>query len=132
MVGGRTAAVLWDIAPRTCSVQLVVVLCNCRQAFSPHVLLGFVWSIHIAVLIRLLLGGKKQRFILSDRSNFHMIDSLSIAVYAFASRVWMSFSVDDTLCTQVQVITVSNLAQSAGAVEYTDCTLQRGKNPPPQ
>ena len=40
---------------------------------------------------------KKLRFILSVRSDFHMTDSLSIAVYAFASREWMSLSVDETL-----------------------------------
>ena len=37
---------------------------------------------------------KKLRFILSVRSDFHMTDSLSVAVYAFTSRVLMSFSVD--------------------------------------
>ena len=40
---------------------------------------------------------KKLRIILSVRSDFHMIDSLSIAVHAFVSRVSMSFSVDETL-----------------------------------
>ena len=40
---------------------------------------------------------KKLRFILSVRSDFHMTDSLSIAVHAFVSRVLMSFSVDETL-----------------------------------
>ena len=40
---------------------------------------------------------KKLRFILSVRFDFHMIDSLSIAVHAFVSRVSMSFSVDETL-----------------------------------
>ena len=40
---------------------------------------------------------KKLRFILSVRSNFHMTDSQSLAVHAFASRVLMSVSVDDTL-----------------------------------
>ena len=39
----------------------------------------------------------KLRFILSVRFDFHMIDSLSISVYAFVSRVSMSFSVDETL-----------------------------------
>ena len=34
---------------------------------------------------------KKLHFILSVRSDFHMIDSLSIAVHAFVSRVSMSF-----------------------------------------
>ena len=42
-------------------------------------------------------AGKKLRFSLSDRSDFHMTDSLSIAVHAFASHVLKSFSVDETL-----------------------------------
>ena len=40
---------------------------------------------------------EKLRFILSVRSDFHTTDSLSIAVYAFASRVSMTVSVDETL-----------------------------------
>ena len=40
---------------------------------------------------------KKLRFILSDRSDFLMTDSLSRADYPFASRVLMSFSVDEML-----------------------------------
>ena len=41
-------------------------------------------------------ASKKLRFILFVRSDFHRIDSLSIAVHAFVSRVSMSFSVDET------------------------------------
>ena len=37
------------------------------------------------------------RFILSFRSDFHMTDSLSLAVHAFARRVLISLSVDETL-----------------------------------
>ena len=40
---------------------------------------------------------KKLRFILSVWSNIHMTDNLSIAVHDFASRMSMSFSVDETL-----------------------------------
>ena len=40
---------------------------------------------------------RHDRFILSVRFDFHMIESLSIAVHAFVSRVSMSFSVDETL-----------------------------------
>ena len=40
---------------------------------------------------------KKMCIILSIRSDFHMTDRLSIAVQAFASRVLMPFSVDETL-----------------------------------
>ena len=36
-------------------------------------------------------------FILSVRFDFHMIESLSIAVHTFVSRVSMIFSVDETL-----------------------------------
>ena len=40
---------------------------------------------------------KKLRFILSVRSDFHIIDSLLIAVHAFVNLMSMSFSVDATL-----------------------------------
>ena len=43
---------------------------------------------------------KKMCLILSVRSNFDMTDNLSIAVHAFANRVLMSFSVDETLLTR--------------------------------
>ena len=42
---------------------------------------------------------KKLRFILSVRSDFHIIDSQLIAVHAFVNLVSMSFSVDETLLT---------------------------------
>ena len=42
-------------------------------------------------------AGKKLCFILSDRSNFHMTNSISIVFHAFASRISMAFSVDETL-----------------------------------
>ena len=71
-------------------------LCNCRQASSPYAKSASMWCIHTAVLTRPLLG-KKLRFILSDRYDFHMTDSLSIAIHAFATCVLMSFLVDKTL-----------------------------------
>ena len=40
---------------------------------------------------------KKFHFILSDRLDFHMINSLSITVHAFARRVLMSLSVNEML-----------------------------------
>ena len=42
-------------------------------------------------------AGKKLRFILSVMPDIHITDSLSIVVHAFASRVSMSVSVDETL-----------------------------------
>ena len=38
-----------------------------------------------------------MHFILSVMADFHMTESLSIAVHGFASRVLMSVSVDETL-----------------------------------
>ena len=47
---------------------------------------------------------KNLRFILSDRSDFRMTDSLSIAVHDFASHVLMSFSVDEILLPRFGVM----------------------------
>ena len=38
-----------------------------------------------------------KKFRLSDRSDFHKIDSLSIVVYAFTKRILILLSVDETL-----------------------------------
>ena len=57
-------------------------------------------SVHVVLpycSIDMTAACKKLRFILSVRSAFHMTDSSSIAVHAFASRVWMSVLVDETL-----------------------------------
>ena len=56
-----------------------------------------VHVVHPYNSIHLIVAWKKVRFILSVRSDFHMTDSLSIDVHAFASHVLMSFSVDETL-----------------------------------
>ena len=56
-----------------------------------------VQVMHVYSNIDTIAAWKKLRFILSVRSDFHMIDRLSIAVHAFVSRVSMSFSVDETL-----------------------------------
>ena len=54
-----------------------------------------MWCIHTAVLTWPLLG-KKLSFISSARSDFHVAESLLIAVQAIASHVLISFSVDET------------------------------------
>ena len=56
-----------------------------------------VHVVHPYSSIDTTVAWKKLRFILSVRSDFHMTDSLSIAVHDFASRMLMSVSVDDTL-----------------------------------
>ena len=57
---------------------------------------------------------EKRRFILSVRSDFHMADSLSIAVHAFASRVLMSVLVDEALLP-----TYVNLSASFGEQPFS-------------
>ena len=76
--------------------RFVVFLCNYCQDFVSMRLV----SIHVVKPYSSMdttVAWKKLRFILSDRSDFHMTDSLSIADHAFVSRVLMSFSIDKIL-----------------------------------
>ena len=70
----------------------------CLQEFcSQHSWVIAVWRfvsvqvVHPYSSIDTTAAWKKLRFILSLRSDFHMIDSLSITVHAFVSRVSVSF-----------------------------------------
>ena len=56
-----------------------------------------VHEVHPYSSIDTTAARKTLHFILSDRSEFLMTNNLSIALHAFASRVLMSFSVDETL-----------------------------------
>ena len=70
---------------------------------------------------------KKLRFILSVRSDFHIIDSLLIAVHAFANLVSISFSVDSTLLPKVYG--QKNLQATLIFVDFTKAfeSIHRGK-----
>ena len=85
-----------EFASRTCSILLAAFLCNCPLAFFSGRFLS-VQVVHPYYSIDTTAAWKKLRFILSDWSDFHMIDSLSIAIHAFVSRVLISFSIDETL-----------------------------------
>ena len=66
---------------------------------------------------------KKWYFILSDRSDFHMTDNLSIPVHAFASHILMLFSVDETLLLrQMNLFTI--FRESPFSVEMWPLLLQ--------
>ena len=73
--------------------------------FSIHLL--SVYVAHPYRSIDTTTGWKKLRFILSDRSDHHMTDNQSIAVHAFASRVLMSLSVDETLFPRYVILSTS-------------------------
>ena len=66
-------------------------LCNFRQAFFSKRL------VYPYNRIDTITAWKELCFILSDKFDFHMINNLLIAVHAFASRILMSFSVEETL-----------------------------------
>ena len=56
-----------------------------------------VHVVHPYGSIDTIAARKKSHFILSDRSDFHMIDNRSIAVHTFARRILISLSADETL-----------------------------------
>ena len=62
---------------------------------------------NIARSIDTVAAWKKLRFMISVNSDFHMTDRQSIALHAFASRVSMSFSVDETLLSRLVNLSTS-------------------------
>ena len=56
-----------------------------------------VYTVHRYSCIDTATAKKKSHFILSDRSDFHIIDNLPIAAHAFARRILTTLSVDETL-----------------------------------
>ena len=87
----------------SCGVLLPGLVQDCTQhscVIAIQFLLQPFVSVHVVhpySSIDVTAAWKKLRFILSVRSDFHIIDSLLIAVHAFVSLVSMSFSVDSTL-----------------------------------
>ena len=56
-----------------------------------------VHLVHIESRINRNAAWKKLRIILSDRLDFHVINSLSITIHACSGRILMSLAVDETL-----------------------------------
>ena len=83
-----------------CRQDLFNTALNILVQFPSSFLSSRLVSVHVVhpySSIDTTAAWKILRFILSVRSDFHMIESLSIPVHAFVSRVSMSFSVDETL-----------------------------------
>ena len=93
-----------------CWYSCYFVVCYFQDLFNiaPRILVQFPFiffflrfvSVHVVhpySRIDTIAAWKKLHFSLSDKSDFHMIDNLSIVVHAFARRILMSFSVDETL-----------------------------------
>ena len=81
------------VASRICLRRHIVFLCSSRLVFFS---VRFV-SIHPYSCTVTAITWKKSSFILSDKSDFHMIDSLSIVFHTFARCMWTSLSVDEML-----------------------------------
>ena len=67
-------------------------------------------SIHVVhpySSINMTIAWKKLHFILLDRSVFHITDTLLVAVHAFTSRVFMSFSLDEMLFAKQVNLSIS-------------------------
>ena len=76
----RIVGVSWGVVARTCLILLSTFLYN----FCPSLLSSRFVSVHVVhpySSIDTTAAWKKLRFILSVRSDFHMIESLSIAVH---------------------------------------------------
>ena len=81
-----------------CFQDLFNIACSILVQFPSSFFFIYLVSIHVVhpySRIDMAAAWKKLRFILSDRSDFHMIDNLSIAVHDFTSHILMSFSVDN-------------------------------------
>ena len=98
-MGGRwpySCCFVGGVASRICSKLHEAFLCSSHLAFSPWTLLTFMWCIHTVVLDT-ATAWKKSCFLFSDRSGFHIIDNLSIAVHIFARHILSSLLVDEIL-----------------------------------
>ena len=67
---------------------------------------------------------KKLGFILSDRSDFHMINNLSIAIHAFAMHILMSFSVGETRLPRYVYLS-NNFREPPFKVEMSSFVIKR-------
>ena len=85
-INGRTAAVLWGVASRICSRPHVLFLCSSYLFFMPFV------SIHVVIWTQLQF---ERNLILSERSDFYMINNLLIAIHTFSIHMLTLFSVDE-------------------------------------
>ena len=85
-----------------CLQHSCVIAC---QAFSPYVYLASMKC--ICITVSMTSAWKKLHFILSVSSDFHMTNSRSIAVHAFACRMLTSFSFDESLLPKLVNLSTS-------------------------
>ena len=91
-------------------------MCGFRQAFSSFTSSASMLCIYTVELIQLQLG--RNSVLSYQRSDFHMNNSLSIAIHAFARRILMSISVDATLLLR-NIICPANFREWPFTVEMS-------------
>ena len=98
MLGGKG---LYSCCFVGCCLQDLFNIACCILAYLPSIFFSICFVsvdvVHPYSSIDMTAAWKKLRFIISIRSDFHITNSLSLALHAFASRVLMSVSVDETL-----------------------------------
>ena len=97
MMGGRWP---YSCCYVGCCLQVLLLITRSILVLLPSSFFSMrLVSIHVVHLhsINMTAAWKKLHFILLVRSDFHMNNSLSIAVHAFASHLLMFVSVDETL-----------------------------------
>ena len=92
-------------------------------SFLKFPLISYAQVVHPYSSIDTTAGWKKLRFILSVRSDFHMIDSLSIAIHAFVSRVSISL-VGEEARRQLHKNVASNIEQVLAATPHKAPTIR--------
>ena len=88
-VSGTTAA-LWSFVSGICSRQLAALLFSSYQAFVS------VYVVYLYISMDTASAWKKSHLILSDRSDFHIIDNQLIIFHVFAGHI-LSLSVNEML-----------------------------------
>ena len=97
-VSNCTATVLWGVASMVCSEQHIVFLCSSHLPFSWCFV--SIHEVHSYSSIDTATTWKKSCFILSDRSDFYIINNLLIAAHAFARSMLASLSADEILLSR--------------------------------
>ena len=84
--------VRWKVGCHT-----VVVLCSVASRICPRQHVGFLCSSHQTCRIDTATTWKKSRFNLSERSNIHVLENLSIVFHAFTRHMSISLLEDEML-----------------------------------
>ena len=83
---------------RRCFQDLFKMVCHILVLFpSSSMCFVSIYVVHPYSCTDTATACKKSHFILSDKSNFHTIANLLIAVHAFVRHILTSLSVDETL-----------------------------------